>query len=161
VTDITLQLAKLMNMEDKEMTKIKVGALLHDIGKISISDSILNKPGPLSEEEWKIMRKHPEYAFQILSKTKYLRDALDIPYCHHEKWDGSGYPRGLKGEAIPKAARVFAVVDVWDTLISNRLYRPAWSQEKALEYIQEQSGSHFDPQVVNVFVNNLKSLNLN
>ena len=161
VTDTTLRLVILMNVEDKDMTNIKRGALLHDIGKISISDLILNKPGPLSEEEWKIMRKHPDYAFQLLSKTKYLRDALDIPYCHHEKWDGSGYPRGLKGEAIPLAARIFAIVDVWDALTSERPYRPAWSHEKALEYIQEQSGKHFDPQVVNVFVNNLKSLNLN
>jgi PAS domain S-box-containing protein len=158
VTDATLRLAIHFNFEDKEITGIKRGALLHDIGKISISDTILNKPGPLSEEEWIIMRKHPEYAFRLLSKTKYLRDALDIPYCHHEKWDGSGYPRGLKGEAIPLAARIFAIVDVWDALISDRPYRSAWSREKTMEYIQEQSGKHFDPQVVKVFVDYLKSI---
>jgi PAS domain S-box-containing protein len=158
VTDATLRLAIHFNFEDKEMTGIKRGALLHDIGKISISDTILNKPGPLSDEEWIIMRKHPEFAFQLLSKTRYLRDALVIPYCHHEKWDGSGYPRGLKGEAIPLAARIFAIVDVWDALISDRPYRSAWSREKALEYIQAQSGKHFDPQVVKVFVEYLKSI---
>ncbi len=158
VTDATLRLAIHFNFEDKEITGIKRGALLHDIGKISISDTILNKPGPLSEDEWIIMRKHPEFAFQLLSKTRYLRDALDIPYCHHEKWDGSGYPRGLKGEAIPLAARIFAIVDVWDALISDRPYRSAWSREKALEYIQEQSGKQFDPRVVKVFVDYLKSI---
>jgi PAS domain S-box-containing protein len=156
VADTTLQLAKLMHVEEKELINIKRGAMLHDIGKMSISDSILNKPGLLSDEEWKVMHRHPEYAFQLLSKTKYLKDALDIPYCHHEKWDGSGYPRGLIGEAIPMTSRIFAIVDVWDALTSDRPYRSAWSQEKALEYIQEQSGKHFDPQVVEVFIKNIK-----
>ena len=158
VTKKTLLLAKIMGIEDKHMINVKRGALLHDIGKISISDSILNKTGPLSEEEWNSMRKHPQYAYQLLSKIKYLKDALDIPYCHHEKWDGSGYPRGLKGEAIPKVARIFAVINVWNALISDRPYRPAWSQEKALKYIQDQSGIHFDPQVVKVFIDNIKLL---
>ena len=151
VTELSLQLALRMGIKDSEIVNFERGALLHDIGKVGISDMILNKPGPLTEEEWVIMRQHPLYAFQLLSKSKYLIPALDIPYCHHEKWDGSGYPRGLKGEAIPLAARIFAVVDVWDALISDRPYRKAWTQKKALDHIQEQSGIHFDPKVVSAF----------
>lgn len=157
VTEMSLQLALRMGIKESEIINFERGSLLHDIGKVAISDSILNKPGPLTEEEWVIMRQHPLNAFQLLSKSKYLIPALDIPYCHHEKWDGSGYPRGLKGEAIPLAARIFAVVDVWDALISDRPYRKAWTQKKALDYIQEQSGKHFDPQVVSAFLSLLKA----
>jgi len=151
VADQSLQLARRIGIKDSEIVNFQRGALLHDIGKVAISDTILNKPGPLTEEEWVIMRQHPLTAFQLLSKSKYLIPALDIPYCHHEKWDGSGYPRGLKGEQIPLAARIFAIVDVWDALTSDRPYRKAWTQKKALEYIQEQSGIHFDPKVVAAF----------
>ena len=154
VVRFTLKLAELAGIADKNTLKIyEYGALLHDIGKIGIPDRVLLKPGPLSDEEWKIMRTHPEIAFRVLTPLSYLRPALDIPYCHHERWDGGGYPRGLKGEQIPLAARIFAVVDVWDALTSDRPYRKAWTKEKALEYIREQSGKHFDPQVVEVFLN--------
>jgi HD-GYP domain-containing protein (c-di-GMP phosphodiesterase class II) len=118
---------------------------------MGVPDAILLKPGALTDEEWVIMRKHPQYAFDMLYPIQYLRPALEIPYCHHENWDGSGYPRGLKGEQIPLAARIFAVADVWDALTSNRPYRPAWSRQKALAYIREESGKKFDPRVVEVF----------
>ncbi len=131
------------------------GALLHDIGKMGVPDAILLKPGPLTDEEWAIMRKHPAYAFEMLAPIDYLRRALDIPYCHHEKWDGTGYPRGLKGERIPLAARIFAVVDVWDALRSVRPYRAGWPEEKVREYIREQAGKHFDPAVAEVFLREL------
>jgi HD-GYP domain-containing protein (c-di-GMP phosphodiesterase class II) len=130
---------------------IRRGALLHDMGKIGIPDSILHKPDKLTDEEWTIMRKHPQLAYDMLYPIEYLRPALEIPLTHHEKWDGTGYPRGLKGEEIPIVARLFAVVDVWDALTSDRPYRPAWSQEEALTYIREQSGKHFDPRVVDLF----------
>jgi len=153
VTEMTLKIAQRMGILEADLAHIHRGALLHDIGKIGIPDRVLLKPGPLSDEEWKIMRTHPEIAFRVLTPLSYLRPALDIPYCHHERWDGGGYPRGLKGEQIPLAARIFAVVDVWDALTSDRPYRKAWTKEKALEYIREQSGKHFDPQVVEVFLN--------
>lgn len=151
VTDLTLRLARAFNMSDAELVHLRRGALLHDIGKLGIPDKILHKPGPLDDEEWLIMRKHPSFAYEMLSSIAYLRPALDIPSYHHEKWDGSGYPHGLKGEQIPLAARIFAVVDVWDALNSDRPYRPAWPEEKTLEYIRSQSGHHFDPQVVAAF----------
>lgn len=152
VTELSLKLARKMGMEGRDLVNFQRGALLHDIGKVAISDTILNKPGALSEEEWAIMHRHPAIAFELLSKSNYLIPALDIPYCHHEKWDGSGYPRGLKGEQIPLSARIFTIVDVWDALTSDRPYRKAWSHEKALAHIQEQSGTHFDPQVVEKFL---------
>ncbi len=153
VTELTLQLARAMGtFGESELVHVRRGALLHDIGKMGIPDSILLKPGPLTDEEWVIMRKHPQYAFEMLSPIAYLRPALDIPDCHHEKWDGSGYPRGLKGEQIPLAARIFAVIDVYDALTSDRLYRKAWSKAKVLEHIRAGSGSHFDPQVVEAFL---------
>ena len=124
------------------------------IGKMGIPDSILLKPGSLTTEEWAIMRRHPSYAQAMLSPIPYLWQSLDIPYSHHERRDGSGYPRGLKGELIPLAARIFAVVDVWDALTSNRPYRPAWGEEEALAYIRDQAGKHFDPAVVNIFLEN-------
>ena len=158
VMDMTIQLARIIGVNDAEIVHIRRGSLLHDMGKMGIPDSILLKPGGLSTEEWKIMRQHPVYAYQMLSPIAFLRPSLDIPYCHHEKWDGTGYPRGLKGEEIPIAARIFAVVDVWDALTSDRPYRDAWPKEKTLKYIREQSGKHFDPQVVEAF---LEFLNIN
>jgi response regulator RpfG family c-di-GMP phosphodiesterase len=152
VTEFSLNLAKRIGIKDSEIINFQRGALLHDIGKVAVPDAILNKPGPLTDEEWVIMRGHPLIAFQLLSKSKYLIPALDIPYCHHEKWDGSGYPRGLKGEAIPLAARIFSIIDVWDALTSDRPYRKAWTKKKALNYIQEQSEIYFDPKVVTGFV---------
>jgi putative nucleotidyltransferase with HDIG domain len=153
VTEMTLRLARLMSIPDPELVHVRRGALLHDIGKMGVPDAILLKPGSLTPEEWDIMRKHPVYAYQMLAPIAYLKPAIEIPYCHHEKWDGAGYPRGLKGEEIPLAARIFAVVDVWDAVCSDRPYRPAWSEDQALEHIQSQAGKHFDPQVVEVFLN--------
>jgi HD-GYP domain-containing protein (c-di-GMP phosphodiesterase class II) len=125
--------------------------LLHDIGKMGVPDQILKKTGPLSDEEWGEMRKHPQYAFDLIHPIDYLRPALDIPFCHHEKWDGTGYPRGLQGEQIPLAARIFAVVDVYDALSTDRPYRAAWPKQYVLDYLHQQSGKHFDPQVVEAF----------
>jgi len=151
VTKLTAQLAADFGMNHEQLLHIRRGALLHDIGKLGVPDSILHKPDKLTDEEWVIMRKHPQFAHDMLHSVEYLRPALDILYCHHEKWDGSGYPRGLKGGDIPIAARIFAIVDVWDALRSDRPYRPAWKKEEALAYIREQSGKHFDPQVVELF----------
>ncbi|MCP4139511.1 MAG: HD domain-containing protein [Chloroflexi bacterium] len=151
VVEITMALAKRQGFKGQELVNIQRGALLHDIGKMGIPDVILQKPGKLSSEEWEIMKLHPVYAFEWLSSIEYLRPALDIPYCHHEKWDGSGYPRGIKENAIPFAARIFAVADVYDALLSDRPYRKAWSEEKALDYIRAESGKYFDPEVVDAF----------
>jgi len=156
VVKTTVDLAHTLGFSEDELEHIRRGALLHDIGKMGIPDSILLKDGKLSEDEWEIMRRHPEYAYDMLTPIDYLRPALEIPYCHHEKWDGTGYPRGLKDEEIPFAARIFAIVDVWDALTNERPYRPAWSKEKTLGYIHEQNGKHFDPKVVDAF---LKLLN--
>jgi putative nucleotidyltransferase with HDIG domain len=152
VTEATVELARSLGVTDADLIHMRRGALLHDIGKMGIPDSILLKPGPLTDEEWVIMRKHPVYAFELLSPITFLRPALDIPYCHHEKWDGSGYPRGLKGEQIPVAARIFAVVDVWDALRSDRPYRAGWPLDKISRYIQEQTGTHFDPDITEAFL---------
>jgi putative two-component system response regulator len=151
VAELTVQLAENLGMSDEEIMHLRRGALLHDMGKIGIPDTILHKPDTLTEEEWEIMRRHPQLAHDMLYRVEYLRPALHIPYCHHERWDGSGYPRGLRGEEIPMAARLFTIVDVWDALTSNRPYRPAWSETETLAYIREQSGKHFDPQVVSLF----------
>ncbi len=151
VVEVTIELARVLGVPDDQILNVRRGALLHDIGKMGIPDSVLLKPGPLTDYEWEIMRLHPSYAHQMLSPIEYLRPALEIPLCHHEKWDGTGYPRGLKGEEIPLSARIFAVVDVWDALSFNRPYRPAWPPEQVFEYIQAQAGSHFDPQVVAAF----------
>jgi PAS domain S-box-containing protein len=148
VLDITIKICKEFGFTSKDLMHIHRGVLLHDIGKVGVPDGILNKPGPLTDEEWKIMKKHPEYAYQMLYPIAYLRPALDIPYCHHEKWDGSGYPRGLKGNEIPLSARIFAIVDVYDALTSDRPYRKAWTKEVTLQYIRENSGTHFDPEIV-------------
>jgi HD-GYP domain-containing protein (c-di-GMP phosphodiesterase class II) len=152
VVELTLTLARELGFAEDKLQAIRWGALLHDIGKMGIPDAILLKPGSLDANEWEIMRMHPAYAHRLLAPIEYLRDALDIPYCHHEKWDGTGYPRGLKGEAIPLVARIFAVVDVWDALRSDRPYRAAWPRERAREHIREQAGAHFDPRVVAAFL---------
>jgi putative two-component system response regulator len=151
VTDMTVQLAHAMGMSDAELVHVRRGALLHDIGKMGVPDRIIMKLGPLDDEEWEIMRKHPVYAYDLLSPISYLEPALVIPYSHHEWWDGSGYPRGLKGEEIPLAARIFAVIDVWDALHSDKSYRRAWSKSEVDDYIHEEAGKHFDPDVVQVF----------
>ncbi len=151
VADLTVKMAKEFGMSEEELGYVRRGALLHDMGKLGIPDSILQKPAKLTDEEWKIMRKHPQFAYDMLYPVEYLRSALDIPYCHHEKWDGSGYPRQLKNEEIPISARIFAIVDVWDAVTSDRPYRPAWKKEEAIVYIREQSGKHFDPKVVDLF----------
>jgi putative nucleotidyltransferase with HDIG domain len=151
--DITVRLAQAFGVSDADLIQIRWGALLHDIGKMAIPDSILNKPGPLSEDEWTIMKKHPIYARDMLAAIDFLQPAMEIPYCHHEKWNGEGYPRQLKGEIIPLSARIFSVVDVWDALRSNRPYRKAWQDDKIRSYIHEQTGSHFDPLVVDAFTN--------
>lgn len=152
VTSETVRLARHMGLPDKEIVLIRRGVLLHDIGKMGIPDAILLKPGPLSDEEWIVMKKHPTYAYELLSPIAFLRPALDIAYAHHEKWDGSGYPRGLAGEQIPLSARLFAVVDVWDALCSDRPYRKGWPIERVLDHIRDSGGSHFDPQVVHAFL---------
>ncbi len=152
VTEMTLRLARTIGMREDQLVHVRQGALLHDIGKMGIPDSILLKPGPLTDEEWELMRKHPLFAYELLSPIEYLRPALDIPYCHHEKWDGTGFPRGLKGEQIPLAARIFAVVDVWDALSSDRPYRRAWQKAKVREHIKALAGTHFDPMVVQKFL---------
>jgi PAS domain S-box-containing protein len=158
VTDMTLKLARAMGVRDDQLIHLRRGALLHDIGKMGVPDNILLKPGPLTEEEWQVMRRHPQFAHDLLAPITYLQPAMDIPSCHHEKWDGTGYPNGLKGELIPLAARIFAVVDVWDAVTSDRPYRSAWSQEKARDYIRAHSGTHFDPLVVEMFLSNLSEL---
>ncbi|MGC1378836.1 MAG: HD domain-containing phosphohydrolase [Anaerolineales bacterium] len=156
VTEMALRLAQSMGVSEEEMAHIRRGALLHDIGKMSVPDRILLKPGPLTDKQWAVMKKHPIFAYEMLSPIQYLQPALDIPYCHHEKWDGSGYPRGLKGVQIPLAARIFAVVNVWDALCSDRPYRARWAEEEAREYISSSSGAHFDPQVVDAFMQMLQ-----
>jgi HD-GYP domain-containing protein (c-di-GMP phosphodiesterase class II) len=147
---MTMELAGLFGIKDEELVGIRRGALLHDIGKMGVPDAILLKPSTLTDEEWVSMRKHPSFAFEMLSPIHYLKSAIDIPYCHHEKWDGTGYPRGLIGEQIPLPARIFAIVDVWDAVTSDRPYRKAWSKEKAIEHLRSQAGSQFDPKIVQV-----------
>ena len=158
VTKLTCKVARAMKLSEEELVHIRRGALLHDIGKLGVPDEILHKNGPLTDTELKIMRQHPQFAYNLLYPIEYLRPSMDIPYCHHEKWDGSGYPRGLKGKEIPLSARIFAVADVYDALTSNRPYRQAWSQEKTLDYIQKESGTHFDPDIVKIFVEEIPNL---
>jgi putative two-component system response regulator len=152
VTTLAMKLASALAVPGEQHIHIRRGALLHDIGKLAVSDAILLKPGPLDARERRIMEQHPEHALRLLEPIEYLRPALDIPFCHHEKWDGSGYPRGLRGESIPAAARLFAVVDVWDALSFDRPYRRAWDQNRVLDYLRAQAGKHFDPQMVGAFL---------
>jgi len=151
VTDLALRLARAVGISDGELVHVRRGALLHDIGKMGVPDRVLFKLGALTEDEWEILRQHPAYAYDLLSPIPCLHPALDIPYCHHERWDGTGYPRGLRGTQIPLAARVFAVVDVWDAMYSDRCYRPAWSRDEVNDYLHDQAGAHLDPQVVRAF----------
>lgn len=158
VTDMALKLARMMGIDGEKLIDMRRGGLLHDIGKLGVPDHVLLKNSPLTEEEWEIMRQHPQFAYNWLAPISYLGEAIDIPYCHHEKWDGTGYPRGLSGESIPLTSRIFAIADVWDALTSNRPYRSAWPSEKVIEYIRANSGLHFDPKVVEVFLNNIADL---
>ena len=152
VTALTFKLASQIGVTQPNLTHMCRGAMLHDIGKVAIPDNILLKPGPLTDEEWTTMRRHPLIAVELLSSIEQLVPALDIPRSHHEKWNGTGYPDHLAGEDIPLAARLFAVVDVYDALTSDRPYRSAWSRTETMKYIEEQSGIHFDPQVVPAFI---------
>jgi response regulator RpfG family c-di-GMP phosphodiesterase len=152
VTTLTMDLARQIGVPEQELVHIYRGALLHDIGKLAIADAILFKAGGLSEEEEAIVRTHPVFAYDFLSSIEHLRPAAHIPYYHHEKWDGSGYPRGLKGESIPLAVRIFSVVNVWDTLQREYPGQPAWSEADATAYIRECAGRDFDPQVVEAFL---------
>lgn len=152
VTDLTIKLARRLGLSESELVHIRRGAILHDIGKMAIPDSILLKPGPLTTDEWDVIRKHPRYAYELLSPISFLGQALDIPHFHHEKWDGTGYPNGLRENQIPLHARLFAVVDVYDALTSHRPYRPAWTKEQAIDFIHGQDGKHFDPAVVPEFL---------
>jgi response regulator RpfG family c-di-GMP phosphodiesterase len=156
VTELTMRLARHMKISEDELVNIYRGVLLHDIGKMGVPDQILRKTGPLNGNEWIEMHKHPQYAFDLLAPIPYLRPALDIPYCHHEHWDGSGYPRGLKGEQIPLSARIFSIVDIWDALLSNRPYRSAWPREKVENYLKDISGTILDPRMVETFLNMIK-----
>ena len=152
VTEITLKLASALDVAEADMIHIRRGSILHDIGKVAIPDQILFKRGPLLEDEWKIMRRHPDIAVELLSPVSYLTQALDIPHWHHEKWDGTGYPDRLAKEQIPFSARLFAFADVYDALTSDRPYRPAWRKQDAIQYIESQSGQHFDPNMMPVFM---------
>jgi PAS domain S-box-containing protein len=152
LVDMTLRLARQMGLSDGQLGSVRRGALLHDIGMLAIPDAVLYKASQLNDAEWGLIRQHPEMALNLLSSAQFLREAIDIPYCHHERWDGSGYPRALKGEQIPLAARIFSVVDVWDSLQSERPYRPAWPAGQALDYLRQQAGVAFDPQVIEQFV---------
>ncbi len=156
VSEMTLILARALGIYGEDLIHIRRGSLLHDIGKMGIPDHILLKPGPLSDEEWNEMRRHPVYAYEMLYPIAYLRPALDIPYCHHERWDGSGYPKGLKGNQIPLAARIFSIIDVWDALCSDRPYRKGSDQEEVVNFIKGNSGVAFDPKVVEVFIDLLE-----
>ena len=152
VTEITVKLARKLNCTEDELVHIRRGALLHDMGKMGIPDEILQKPGPLTDDEWVVMCRHPQYAYQMLSPIKYLSQALIIPYYHHERWDGSGYPHKLKGKDIPLHARFFAVVDVWDALQSDRPYRKGLPSKEIVEYLQKEAGRLFDPEIVDIFI---------
>jgi HD-GYP domain-containing protein (c-di-GMP phosphodiesterase class II) len=156
VAELSVDMGRLSGMSPDELVHLRHGALLHDIGKMGVPDSILHKAGPLSDDEWAVMKRHPVYAYELLNPIIHLRPALEIPYCHHERWDGSGYPRGLAGEAIPVAARLFSVVDVWDALRSNRPYRAAWPNERVLDYITDNAGKQFAPRSVELFKAALK-----
>jgi HD-GYP domain-containing protein (c-di-GMP phosphodiesterase class II) len=157
VVEMTLGIARLIGIDNSALLDVRHGALLHDIGKMAIPDSILHKPGPLDEEEWKTMRLHPVFAYQLLSSIDYLKSALDIPYYHHEKWDGSGYPCGLQKENIPITARIFSVVDVYDALTHDRPYRNSWGEKETIRYISAGSETSFDPLVVKYFLKFLRS----
>lgn len=158
VTELTVKVAQRMGIGDSDIVHVRRGALLHDIGKLGVPDGILFKPTPLTDEEWQIMKKHPEIAFELLTPIAFLRPSVNIPYCHHEKWDGSGYPNGLRGEQIPLEARIFSIVDVWDALSNDRYYRTAWPMNKVHAHIRGLSGTHFDPKVVQLFLQGIDQI---
>jgi HD-GYP domain-containing protein (c-di-GMP phosphodiesterase class II) len=153
VAALTVRAGRAMGMPEDALVHVHRGALLHDIGTILIPDGVLLKRGPLTDDEWEMVRRHPEYAHTLLSPITHLRLAIDIPYCHHEKWDGTGYPRQLKGDEIPLPARIFSIVDVWDALCSERPHRPAWTRDEAREYVTDHVGRDFDPESAEVFLN--------
>lgn len=152
VAEMTVRLAQRMGIEKPELTHVRRGAVLHDVGKLGVPDSILLKPGKLTEEERSVINLHPQYAYDMLYPIEYLRPAIGIPLCHHEKWDGTGYPRGLKGTDIPTESRIFLVIDVYDALRYDRPYRKGWSEEECLRYVAGQAGKHFDPDVAREFI---------
>ena len=152
VTELTVILAQAMGLQGEELVHIRRGAILHDIGKMAIPDEILRKRGPLTDAERKVIEQHPLRSYELLSPISFLEKALEIPYCHHERWDGSGYPRGLKGDEIPLAARIFTVIDVWDAVQSDRPYNRAWPKEKAIQYLKDEAGKYFDPECVSIFL---------
>ncbi|HEX8990933.1 MAG TPA: PAS domain S-box protein [Anaerolineales bacterium] len=152
VAHLTLRLAQRLGLQEPALTHLLRGVLVHDIGKMGVPDHILHKKKPLTQKEWEQMRRHPQYAFDLLYPISYLRPAIEVPYCHHEKWDGTGYPRGLRQEEIPLAARIFSIVDVWDALLSDRVYRKAWPRQKVIDYITEEAGKHFEPRIVEEFL---------
>jgi len=152
VTELTVALAARLGIRGEELMHVRRGALLHDIGKMGVPDAILLKPGKLDPDEWEVMKRHTTYGYELLKPIPFLWPALDIPYLHHERWDGSGYPLGLKGDQIPLGARIFAIVDVYDALTNARPYRPAWSREEALRYIAAEAGRHFDPAIAAEFL---------
>lgn len=154
VTRMTVAFARIAGVEDDQLEHIERGATLHDIGKIGIPDSILIKPGGLDDEEWRLMKTHPDIGRRLLEKISFLRPSIAIPWCHHEKWDASGYPQGLDGRQIPLPARLFAIIDVWDALTHKRVYKDAWPENEVLEHIRAQAGSHFDPELVEIFLAN-------
>jgi PAS domain S-box-containing protein/putative nucleotidyltransferase with HDIG domain len=156
VTETTLKVARALFIPEEQLIHIRRGAILHDIGKMSVPDDILRKRGSLTDEERAIIEQHPDTAHQLLEHIPFLGKAMDIPYCHHEKWDGTGYPRGLKRKEIPLAARIFSVVDVWDAIQSERPYKDGWSRESAIQHLKELSGKHFDPDIVDVFLRMIK-----
>ena len=152
VSEMTLKLAEKVRVPNDEFEGIRIGSLLHDIGKIAIPDKILQKQGKLTDPEWEFMQKHPQYAYDLISPISYFWHAVDIPYCHHEHWDGRGYPRGLRGEEIPLAARIFTIVDVWDALSSDRPYRAAWNSDAVIVFLKENAGVLFDPTLIPLFL---------
>ena len=158
VAELALSIAREFGLSESELIDFRRGALLHDIGKLGVPDSILLKQGPLTDEEWKVMRHHPVLAHDMLAPVKHLQGAADIPYSHHERWDGTGYPRGLKGEEIPLCARIFAVADVWDAIRSSRSYREAWPTERCVAFMREGAGTLFDPRVVEAFLRILEAM---
>lgn len=152
VAEITTLFARAVGMPEDTLPHLRRGAFLHDIGKLGIPESILHKAGTLTDNEWAVMRTHPQIGYDLLLPIIYLHASLDIPYCHHEKWDGTGYPQGLADEKIPLMARIFSVVDVWDALISDRPFRKAWTDEQASHYLRQQAGTRFDPKLVDIFL---------